>query len=44
MIFVTMLPKRVSVLASVGKIVLINIFNRSVILVGDIICGVREVE
>ena len=39
-----MLPERVSTLASVEKILSINIFNRGVILVGDVICGIREVR
>ena len=39
-----MLPERVSALASVGKILSINVFNHGVILVGDVICGIREVE
>ena len=39
-----MLPERVSALASVGKILSINVFNHGFILVGDVICGIREVE
>ena len=42
-IFAAILPERVSALASVRKIS-INVFNHGVIHVGDVICGIREVE
>ena len=43
-IFVTMLLERVSALTSVEKILSINVFDRGVILVGNVIWGIREVE
>ena len=39
-----LLPERVSALASVGKILSMNVFDPGVILVEDVICGIREVE
>ena len=42
--FITVLPERVSALASVEKTSQINIFNRGYILVGDVIWGNREVS
>ena len=39
-----MLPDRVSSLASVVKILSISVFERGVTLVGDVICGIRDVE
>ena len=35
-----MLPERVSALAFAEKILSINVFDRGVILVGDVICGI----
>ena len=31
-------------LASIEKILSINISNQDVVLVGDVICGIREIE
>ena len=39
-----MLPERVSALASVEKILSSYAFHRDVIFVGNVICGIREVE
>ena len=38
------LPERASELASVEKILSINVFDRVGILVGDVFCVIREAE